>query len=386
MKHTITLVTYGPRIATKQKQLEQRLDKKTCALLIDFSKQPNFVNNKPISQNREYKRLNTMLPFAESMGANLLSPTPQAVRAYINEKGKNSEHSLEGLGMLIKSFYKWLGPKEHFDLLNAKEMKFSSAYNEPGNVLSSKQLLSDDEVLNCIKACTNKRDAALIAILDGAGLRVGEALTLARSDLGFSSDGSVTAFLQQGKTGMREVRVSNGLARYVREWYEAMPVREEQTPLFMSFQNPDKPIYHSMVYKMFNRLKKTALITKPFHPHVLRHRHASWCLENFGSSELVKKRMGWRPNTQMLKVYSHVSDARANVEYERALGKKPRKKQPSVLEEQHCINCGSTCPPSSEFCHECNTPLGEIRITHKDAVLFKEMVAFFQTKVKEKKE
>jgi len=370
---------YEPQLKTALNKAKEAMDAASFKSLSEFSEAPNLINGKALTDNRKYKRLLTMSQFYNNIAKPFSQVTEKDAEAFM--RGIKNDHSRESTSAVIKSFYRWLDEQKYLPIIKSKALKVQSAYSKPGNVLRSQDLLTEAECMALVQAAKNPRDKALFAILIGAGFRIGEAAGITRQDIKFCNDQSIICSVN-GKTGLREVKIHGGLAKFVRTWFEAMPVKKPDTLLFITQKG--NPCSYSVLKKMLDTTKALADITKPLTFHKLRHRHATWALINMGSEQLVYKRLGWVPNSDMRRVYSHVDDERANQEYESALGLSPTKKVVE-FQEKTCAMCGTNYSPDKELCDKCGIPLGQIVITPEDAKLFSDLLSWFKKNVLQKK-
>lgn len=141
----------------------------------------------------------------------------------------------------------------------------------PGEVLEA------SEVSALIRACgrgpTGVRNAALIAAMFGAGIRIGEALALRVSDLNLKTG---TVRVKHGKGDKaRTVALDPSAQAYIERWItkrERMGLNGRQ-PLFctISSNNLGRPLDASYVRRALPRLAARAGLERRVHPHALRH-------------------------------------------------------------------------------------------------------------------
>jgi integrase/recombinase XerD len=137
-------------------------------------------------------------------------------------------------------------------------------------------ILSRDEVQSLIGRCsrrapTGRRNAALLALLYGAGLRIGEALDLLPADLDLERR-RVT--VQHGKGGKRRtVMILSGMAE-LEAWLERRKALgfNGRHPVFLTLDG--NPLQSRYVRTLVARLAERVGIEKRVHPHGLRHAHA----------------------------------------------------------------------------------------------------------------
>jgi site-specific recombinase XerD len=146
----------------------------------------------------------------------------------------------------------------------------------PGEVLEA------HEVLALIRACgggpSGVRNAALVAIMFGAGIRVSEALALRPSDLDLKRG---TVRVRHGKGDKaRTVAIDDSAQAWVERWIArrgALGLNGRQ-PLFCTISKGDSfgsSIDSSYVRRLLARLAGRAGLERRVHPHALRHSLAS---------------------------------------------------------------------------------------------------------------
>jgi len=155
--------------------------------------------------------------------------------------------------------------------------------------------LTDEEARKLIQtpsrtAPTGIRNAALLAVLWGAGLRVSEALALKVSDWGATAG---LLRVQHGKGDRdRVAKLAGETAPYLERWLErrsALGFNGRQ-PLFCTLEG--KPLSTSYVRTMIRREAEAAGIERRVHPHGLRHSHASHLAARGASLPTIQGQLG----------------------------------------------------------------------------------------------
>lgn len=142
----------------------------------------------------------------------------------------------------------------------------------PGEVLVA------GEVMALIRACgrgpSGVRNAALVAVLFGAGLRVSEALDLRPSDVDLRNG---TIRVRHGKGDRsRTVALDASAQAYLERW---LTVRQQlalngRQPVFCTISRGERlgsRVDSSYVRRLLPRLAARAGIERRVHPHALRH-------------------------------------------------------------------------------------------------------------------
>jgi len=140
------------------------------------------------------------------------------------------------------------------------------------------------------KSATGLRNRALLAVMLGAGLRVGEAVALRPSDIDYST-GQI--FVEDGKGGKdRVVPVDAETLAHIRAWAEKRTALgfNGHRPLFCRLRRQGfgeggvgSPMSTDNVQALVTRLARAAGIEKRVTPHVLRHTYACKLLRRPGA-------------------------------------------------------------------------------------------------------
>ncbi len=214
--------------------------------------------------------------------------SPSTVRAYVRSVADLAEH-------FNKSPEK-LGPEEirsyQLFLLNEKRVKLSTYIQAicalrflyqntlrrrididriplPRYEKKLPIILSKAEVKALLEAPRNLKHRAMLATMYGAGLRVSEVAKLKVSDL----ERERRVIWVRGGKGHKDRQVM--LAEPLREVLAAYWKRKRPVEWLFPGKKADCPIATGSVFKLCEAAAKKAGITKPVHPHSLRHYAAS---------------------------------------------------------------------------------------------------------------
>lgn len=160
-------------------------------------------------------------------------------------------------------------------------------------------VLSADEVKAMLRATTNLLHKSVIAILYGAGLRVGEVIKLKICDVDF---GRMCIHVRQGKGRKdRYVPLSRNLAKVLRVYFAAYQPKQ------WVFERNGTCYSKEGIGYMVKLAAKRGGIAKSVHCHTLRHSFATHQLE-FGISILdVQANLG-HANLRTTIMYLHVAN------------------------------------------------------------------------------
>jgi len=162
---------------------------------------------------------------------------------------------------------------------------------------------ADDPARRC-------RDDAVLELLYGSGLRVGELCSLRLGDVD-PSERVVTVWGKGGK--QRRVPISEPAARAVRAWageHRAAFVRPSSPPDALFLNSRGGRLTERDVRRLLDRRAPA-----PTHPHALRHSFATHLLDGGADLRSVQELLG-HSDVATTQVYTHVSRERLRVVYE----------------------------------------------------------------------
>jgi integrase/recombinase XerC len=173
----------------------------------------------------------------------------------------------------VSSFYKWAVGQELLPRDPTVDVKTIRLTKRQPKSLSYKELR------RLIRAVTNSghlRDTAIIEILAGTGIRVGELLQLQVGDV-VSRERSGWVTVRKGKGGnYREIPLTSDVRRALRDYLEKHPFNQEggrryqdgSTPMWLGKHGA--MTHRSSILRILNKYTVRAGL-EPFGPHVLRH-------------------------------------------------------------------------------------------------------------------
>lgn len=162
-------------------------------------------------------------------------------------------------------------------------------------------ILSKAEVKALLEAPGNLKHRAMLATMYGAGLRVSEVARLKVSDV----DRERRVIWVRGGKGHKDRQVM--LAEPLREILVAYWRWKRPTAWLFPGKNPDSPIATNSVFRACIAAGKKAGITKPIHPHSLRHAFATHLLDE-GVNLLVIQNLLGHVHLKTTARYLHLSD------------------------------------------------------------------------------
>jgi len=165
-------------------------------------------------------------------------------------------------------------------------------------------VLSPDEVARLIDSAANLRHRTILMTLYSTGARCSELCHLKPEDI---DKERMVVRIRQGKGGKdREVPLSPKLLEQLRIYYRS--VRRRNGWMFPSLQarRPEKPITQKAVWHACREATRRAGITKPVHPHTLRHSFATHLFDNGAELPVIQTLLGHADPRDTM-VYLHLA-------------------------------------------------------------------------------
>jgi site-specific recombinase XerD len=165
-------------------------------------------------------------------------------------------------------------------------------------------VLSRDEVARLIAASGNLRHRTILMTLYSTGMRRSELCRLRPEDI---DKERMVIRICQGKGGKdREVPLSPKLLDQLRTYYRSL--KRKNGWLFPSQQTrrPDQPITTKAVWHACREATRRASISKPVHPHTLRHSFATHLLDSGAELPVIQVLLGHADPRDTM-IYLHLS-------------------------------------------------------------------------------
>ncbi len=253
----------------------------------------------------------------ESLGLARLGALGQSdMRAWMaHERGRGlSARSLARALSSVKSFIRWLSDREGFDathVLSARAPKYSRKLPRPLAVDAAKAVIEQVE-LQAMEPWVAARDAAVVTLLYGCGLRISEALGLT------GAAHPLPEVLRIRGKGDKERLVPvlpaarAAVAEYVRlcPW----PV-EAQAPLFRGVRGG--ALNPRQIEKAMELARNALGLPATATPHALRHSFATHLLAAGGDLRAIQELLG-HASLATTQVYTAVDTARLMQVYQAA--------------------------------------------------------------------
>jgi hypothetical protein len=227
-------------------------------------------------------------------------------------------------------------------------------------------MLTKEEVLQVITACTNSRDRAIISMLYDGSLRPVDLRELMWDKVTFDEYGVLIR--SSAKTGKERVIRLTFSAPYLSQWKSDYPGNPEgHAPVFVSHHTFKEaggehiPLEMDAITRLIRGLRQKTGIPK-LRPSIFRPSRITHDVEDgYDSSYLMLKNWGTL-KTPMLQVYARPGeDYIIKYALEKAGIKIPAKtrERSKALDPVTCPRCQTLNPPGKRFCGQCGLSLTE---------------------------
>lgn len=214
----------------------------------------------------------------------------------------------------VKSFYRWLGEAEGVEapaVLAARAPRAKRRLPRPVTPDAASEIIAHAEH-DHEEPWVGARDAALLTLLWGAGLRLSEALALNRADAPLP--GTLRIVGKGGKH--RLVPVLPAAREAVDAYLRLCPWRGgPESPLFLGLRG--RRLNPRLAQRAMSRARAALGLPATATPHALRHSFATHLLEAGGDLRAIQELLG-HASLSTTQVYTAVDQARLMEVYERA--------------------------------------------------------------------
>ena len=214
----------------------------------------------------------------------------------------------------VKSFYRWLSEREGFEptaVLSTRAPKFTRKLPRPLDVPAARAMLDRVEV-QATEAWIAARDAAVVTLLYGCGLRISEALALTGSQVPLPQ-----ALVIRGKGGKDRLVPVIPAARDAVDAYLAVapfPL-DPDAPIFRGARGG--PLNPRAIQKVMEQSRLQLGLPSTATPHALRHSFATHLLAAGGDLRAIQELLG-HASLSTTQGYTAVDTARLMEVYDRA--------------------------------------------------------------------
>jgi integrase/recombinase XerD len=252
--------------------------------------------------------------FGSWLGHDLAGATREDIERYLADlraAGRAGSTIARRLAAL-RAFYR------HEQLLGARLDNPAAEIPAPRRIRRLPRTLSAGEAERLMDAAAGTtpralRDAAIVELLYGAGLRVSEAVGLERGSIDLD-DRLVRCIGKGSKERIVPIgrRAAEALRRYIARGRPHLD-RRRTSALFLNAKGG--PLTRAGVFLILRRLAaKAGLEPERVHPHLLRHSFATHLLEGGADLRSVQEMLG-HADLATTELYTHVTDKRRRETY-----------------------------------------------------------------------
>lgn len=255
--------------------------------------------------------------FGDATGlAPLKKVTISDMRAWMaHERGRGvSARSLARSLSAVKSFYRWLAERDDFDataVLSTRSPKFKHKLPRP---LAEEAAIAmiDTVELQTLTGWIAARDAAVLTLLYGCGLRISEALGLTGAALPLPESLRI-----MGKGGKeRIVPVLSVARKAVARYVDLCPYPiENHSPLFLGARGGK--LNPRLIARVMEQSRMQLGLPSTATPHAMRHSFATHLLAAGGDLRAIQELLG-HASLSTTQAYTAVNTARLMEVYEKA--------------------------------------------------------------------
>jgi len=240
---------------------------------------------------------------------------PADIRAFITVRraeglgGKGVQRAMAA----VRSFFRYLARENILESAAARSIRTPRIRKGLPRPLSERDAARAIEVAgeNDI-AWIARRDAALLTLLYGAGLRISEALSLKRGDVPLAP--SLTILGKGAKE--RVVPMLDQVREAIAAYAEAIPFTgAKDAPLFISRRG--KPMSPREAQLLMQRLRGALGLSERATPHAMRHSFATHLLANGGDLRAVQELLG-HASLSTTQTYTEIDTRKLMDVYEKA--------------------------------------------------------------------
>ncbi|MCK5541611.1 MAG: site-specific tyrosine recombinase XerD [Desulfobacterales bacterium] len=204
----------------------------------------------------------------------------------------------------IRGFYKFLIKEKLISFDPVKNIDIPKTGLVLPEVISSKEM---SILLDSVKTTNPReiRNAAMLEILYGAGLRVSELVSMRVENINLEA-----SFIRVFGKGSKEriIPIGSYACTKTREWMvSGRPLLLKNVPSYFLFvARAGKPITRQGFWKLLKKYSKASGISKKITPHTFRHSFATHMLEGGADLRSVQTMLG-HSDISTTQIYTHVS-------------------------------------------------------------------------------
>jgi integrase/recombinase XerC len=242
------------------------------------------------------------------------------VASYVlDEEKKFSKRTISRKISTLKSFYKFLNRKKHYNLNPAKKLLFPKLNRSLPYVLEEKSINGLLESKSFPGNITGLRDRAIFELFYSCGIRLSELIGLTGDQIDFKN-GTIRVLGKGSKERIIPVGIHarESIAAYLKarkEYFSERGLQFNNNLVFLAKNG--KKMYPALVNRIVRKYISGVSEIKKKSPHVLRHSFATHLLNRGADIRAVKDLLG-HASLSTTQIYTHVSIDRLKKIYEKS--------------------------------------------------------------------
>lgn len=330
---------FSQRLNNYLQGLESKAGKSNAKLLKEFTKSYAALPSAP-GEYRQCTTLTRLVSISRMLDNKSLDSLTEKDLQNLNLAMRERRmKSSQDYRKALKIFLRLKDRKKYFDLLESDFLKATRKKANSSRFVNPEDFWNEQEINNYIKESLKlgKRQAAFCGIWLSSGMRPHEILGLRKNDIVFESPASLTFKVKAGKTGSRNIYLTDnealGAWTYIKPFLESL---KDNEALF--------PVSYQALVRKHEEACENAGITKPTKFYIMRKQILS---KFYNTNGYVKacSLAGHQVGSSTSKYYCAMTE-------EELKGKA----QISIAQKT-CPNCKSNNPPEQENCFKCQSPL-----------------------------
>lgn len=292
----------------------------------------------------------------------------ERVVTYIKDRGDWKESTKNDFQRLLKRYYKIASGMEK-ERDPPEIVKWIEIEREKEPPINWDDVPHWEDIIKMSNFTYCLRDRALVKSMWEAGSRIGEHLSLRVGDVEDVEHGVYLNFQRSKSPELRKVFIKLS-APDILEWLSLHPLKNDKTaPLFCKVNGKEynKVVGHRYVYKILNKIREKAGISKVVSPHKLRHGSASYFSDFLSDSDMDMK-FGWAYGSTTKRKYQHKNYKSIEDKIQRLAGE-GEKAQTNIYEKDEkkiieCYYCKKSNDAERKICFNCRRIL-DINVAEK---------------------
>lgn len=263
----------------------------------------------------------------------------------------------------MRRFYRY-----HDLRVDPDDINYYSDVSDENNGIDPSDMLTKEEIQRARTAADHPRDEAMFTLLLYTGMRNAALRSLRWQDVNLQE--GVYRFnpnsdALKGAETVGEWRTLLAAEQPLRDWRNYHPYPDNpdayvftRKPRYTAEEDldPETQISSNTVSRTMRKIKESADIDKPMHPHMLRHNFVTIAKQDYDLPDsTVKFLIGHEQDSDIMqRVYSHLSDESHNKKAEVAAGiRDPDEVDQSRLTPNTCRTCGNPLSDDAKACPRC---------------------------------